>query len=227
MAIPVSVRCSLPRERARDAEVGDERVVPAEEDVLGLDVAVDHPVAVRVLERVGRLAGDAERVLERELFLAREPVAEAFAFDEGHGEPELAGRLARVEHREDVRMLEPGGELDLAQEPLGAQRRGELGVQHLERDGAVVPQVVREVDRGHAAAAELALELVAVRECCREDGAGVGAHAAPSTSFLNRGLLLSGSKVGSILSHPGDRLYGIRSSGSSRSSAFSGSPTSM
>ena len=59
-------------------------------------------------------------------------------------------------------MLQPGGEPDLAQEPLGAERGGELGVQHLERDLAVVLEVVREVDRGHAAAAELALERVAV-----------------------------------------------------------------
>ena len=40
-------------------------------------------------------------------------------------------------------MLEPGGELDLALEALGAERGGELGMEHLERDGAVVPEVVR------------------------------------------------------------------------------------
>ena len=39
-------------------------------------------------------------------------------------------------------MLEPRGELDLALEPLGAERGGELGVQHLERDLAVVLVVV-------------------------------------------------------------------------------------
>ena len=61
-------------------------------------------------------------------------------------------------------MLEPGGEPDLALEPLGAERGGELRVQHLERDRAVVPEVVREVDRRHAAAAELALEPIAVGE---------------------------------------------------------------
>ena len=54
--------------------------------------------------------------------------------------------------------LQPRGELDLAQEPLGAQRRGELGAEHLERDLAVVLEVVREVDGRHAAAAELALD---------------------------------------------------------------------
>ena len=48
------------------------------------------------------------------------------------------------------------------QEPLGADDRGELGAQHLERDLAVVAQVVREVDGGHAARPELALDAVAV-----------------------------------------------------------------
>ena len=69
--------------------------------------------------------------------------------------------VARVEHREDVGVLQPGGEADLALEALGAEGGGELGMEHLERDRAVVPEVAREVDRGHAPAAELALERVA------------------------------------------------------------------
>ena len=61
-------------------------------------------------------------------------------------------------------MLEPGGRADLAQEALGAERAAELGVQDLERHRPVVLEVAGEVDRGHAAAAELALEHVAVAE---------------------------------------------------------------
>ena len=53
---------------------------------------------------------------------------------------------------------------DLAEEPLAAERGAELGVQDLDGDVAVVPEVVREVDRGHAAGAELALDAVAVGE---------------------------------------------------------------
>ena len=59
-------------------------------------------------------------------------------------------------------MLQVGGGLDLAQESLGADHGGELGAQHLDRDLAVVLEVVGEVDRGHAARAELALDAVAV-----------------------------------------------------------------
>ena len=45
---------------------------------------------------------------------------------------------------------------------------GELGAEDLDGDLAVVLEVVREVDRGHAALAELALEPIAVGQCRRE-----------------------------------------------------------
>ena len=59
-------------------------------------------------------------------------------------------------------MIEPGGNLDLAQEAVGAERGGELGVQHLEGDDAVVLEIAGEVDGGHAPAAELALDLITI-----------------------------------------------------------------
>ena len=58
-------------------------------------------------------------------------------------------------------MLEPGGRANLAEEPLGAEAGGELGMKHLERDGAVVLQVAGEINRGHAAPAKLALQDIA------------------------------------------------------------------
>ena len=101
---------------------------------------------------------------DRELLLAVEPVAQRLALDEGHDVEEVAVGLARVEQRQDVRVLEVGRELDLGQEALGADHGGELGAQDLERDAAVVPDVLGEIDRGHAAGADLAVEAVAVRQ---------------------------------------------------------------
>ena len=60
--------------------------------------------------------------------------------------------------------------LDLAEEALGAERGGELGAEHLDGDLAVVLQVVGEVDRGHAALAELALDPVGGRRGHAEAG---------------------------------------------------------
>ena len=165
MANPVSGEPVLGgAERAGDAEVGDEGgAVGGEEQVLGLDVAVDHAVPVRVLERAGGLGGDPERRIDRQLPLPPEPVTERLALDERHGEPQPAGALARVEHGEDVRMLQPGGQLDLPLEPLGAERGRQLGMEHLQGDGALVAKVLGQVNGGHPAPAELALESVALR----------------------------------------------------------------
>ena len=88
-------------------------------------------------------------------------------------------------------MLQGGDGLDLAEEPLGADDRGELRAQHLDRDLAVVLEVVREIDGGHAAGAELALDAIAIGQGVGEAGLGL-AHwvwtqyrlcQGPSTSF--------------------------------------------
>jgi hypothetical protein len=68
------------------------------------------------------------------------------------------------QHGEDVRVLQPGGEADLPLEPFEAEGGGEAGVEHLERDRPVVLEIVRQVDRGHAAAADLPAQLVAAGE---------------------------------------------------------------
>ena len=75
---------------------------------------------------------------------------------------------------QDVRVVEPGGEPDLPDEPLGAQRVRQLGMEDLQGDGAVVPEIAGEIDRGHAATAELALEHVAVGQGGLEPFEGLG-----------------------------------------------------
>jgi hypothetical protein len=73
-----------------------------------------------------------------------------------------------------MRVLEPGGELDLREEALGAQGLGQLGVKDLERHRPIVAQVARQVDSGHATATELALDDVAITECCGQCGVDCG-----------------------------------------------------
>ena len=58
-------------------------------------------------------------------------------------------------------MLQTRGRTNLGAKALAAQRRAEIGVQHFDRDIAIVFDVVREVHGGHAAGAELAIEAVA------------------------------------------------------------------
>src|SRR5665213_3513643 len=60
-------------------------------------------------------------------------------------------------------MLQIGCELDLLQKPLGAEHRGQFSVQHLDRDLAVMLEILGEVYGRHATRAELALDAVAIR----------------------------------------------------------------
>ena len=113
------------------------------------------------------------RLVDGELPLALEARAKRLAFDVRHHVVQQAVRLAGVEQRQQVRVLQVRRDLDLAQESLGAEHRGELRLEHLDRDVAVVLEVVREVDRRHAARAELALDAVAVGEGGREAEEGL------------------------------------------------------
>ena len=51
---------------------------------------------------------------------------------------------------------------DFPLEALGAERGSKLGMEHLERDRAVVPEILGQEHRGHATAPKLALEPVAI-----------------------------------------------------------------
>ena len=92
----------------RDAEVGHQRRAVVQQDVLGLDVAVDDAVAVRVVERGGDLGGDAHGVRDGEVLLALQPVAQRFPFHERHDVVRGAVHLAAVDEAEDVGMLQRG-----------------------------------------------------------------------------------------------------------------------
>ncbi len=59
-------------------------------------------------------------------------------------------------------MLQRGSGLDLDHEALGAEHGGQLRLEDLDRDLAVVLEILRQVDRGHAAGAEFALDAVAI-----------------------------------------------------------------
>src|SRR5712664_4174529 len=59
-----------------------------------------------------------------------------------------------------MRMLETGGDLDLAQEPVGPERDREFGAQHFHGDVAIDPHIAGPVDDRHAAAPDFAFESV-------------------------------------------------------------------
>ena len=151
--------------RPRNAEVGYQCVTAGEHDVLRLDVAMDEALTVRRVERIGDFGGNGECVVDRELLLAVEPVAERFAVDVRHHIVDEPLGLAGILHREDARMRERRRDLDLAQEPPVADRTGEIRLEDLHGDKrSVVLQVAGEVDGRHPAPSKEALDVVVGRE---------------------------------------------------------------
>jgi hypothetical protein len=61
-------------------------------------------------------------------------------------------------------MVQLGGYPDLAEETLPSQYLGQVGLEHLEGNVAVVLEVAREIDDRHASMADLALDCVAAPE---------------------------------------------------------------
>ncbi len=130
-----------------------------------------HALAVGVGQGVHDLDENLHCVLDGQLPPAQ-PIPQRLSFHERHdvvgATVRIAGPLfddSRIEQRKDVRVLQPGGDLDLAEEPVAADGDGELRPQHLHRDFAVVLEVFGQIDRGHPPAAELALQRVAGGQC--------------------------------------------------------------
>jgi hypothetical protein len=57
-------------------------------------------------------------------------------------------------------MLQAGGQSNFSLESLGPKGDGQVRSQYLQSYEAVVSQVMRQIHRSHAAAAELSLDLV-------------------------------------------------------------------
>ena len=149
---------------AGNAEIRDSRMATGKEDVLRLDVPVHHAVRVGVRQGIGHVPCDPDGLRDRQLALPIHASAQRSALGERHGVPEVFGGLAGVEHREDMGVLELCGEVDLALKALAADGYGEFGQEHLECHLPAMPQVLREVDGGHATAPEDTLAAIAPGE---------------------------------------------------------------
>jgi hypothetical protein len=71
-------------------------------------------------------------------------------------------------------MVKARRKVDLAQETLGTDRDGQLGPQDLDRHMAVVLEILRQIDDGHAPATQLMLDGVVFGERGTKGGQGVG-----------------------------------------------------
>ncbi len=136
-----------------DAEVGDlHAALRVEQDVLGLDVAVENAFLVRELKRLANLRHDGQRLRGREPS-GLHGLAQIHAIHVFHHQIVEAARLAEVEDADDVRMIQAREHATLAIEALGELRivRERIG-QQLERDETVEVRLAGLEDEAHATA---------------------------------------------------------------------------
>jgi hypothetical protein len=148
-------------DRARQAEVGDVGLAVAiDQHVVGLEVAVDQAGAMRRRQAApGRRQHPDDR--RRRPRRRRQPRPERAAVDQRHRDRELAVVLLDVVDRDDVGVAQLGQGPGLAHQARALASADPIGPHQLERDLALELPVDGAVNHRHAAAAELAQELVA------------------------------------------------------------------
>jgi len=132
----------------------------AQQDVLGLEIAMNDPMPMRVVQRARDRCRDPQRLVDRKLLFAAQSSAETLTLDERHYIEQMPVRFAGIEQWQEVRMRQPGGRLDFGEKSLDPQHRAELRTQYFERDTTVMPEIAREVHGRHPAAPNLAIDRV-------------------------------------------------------------------
>ena len=151
-----------------DPEVGEVdvlRVVASgsarDEHVPGLHVPVEEPALVGRVERRGDLLHQPHDALRLERALSVEDLAQVAALDPPHRDEEEALGLALLVHRDDVRVVDQRGQPGLALEALAEALVGDKRArEHLQRNRAPEPQVLRPVHHPHPATAGKRLDAV-------------------------------------------------------------------
>ena len=142
-------------------EVGHVRnAIVVDDDVRGLDVAVQHTLTMRVIERVANRRHQAQNLLDGQR-RGVEFSLERASFDVLHDQIRSPIEFVNVEDRDNVRMLQTRDDLRFtleAGEEVLVFLKG--FVQHLDRDSAIQPGVVSLVDGRHPARTHLGDDFV-------------------------------------------------------------------
>jgi hypothetical protein len=152
-----------------EPEVGQVHVVQVvavgvdhDQDVARLDVPVDQAPAVGDVQRPADLPEDRQRLPGVEAALLGQHALEVGPVDVAHGDVEHALGVAGLVDRQHVGMVDGGGELRLADEPLPEPLvLGQLGRDDLERDPPAEAEVLGPVHHGHPAPPDERLNAVA------------------------------------------------------------------
>lgn len=148
------------------AEVGDlHDPVVVDEDVLGLDVAMDHSLVMGLGQRGCRLAADAHHIRPRQPAMEPQEVPQRRPVHVLHDEEVPALMLADVEDGDDVGVLQPGDGSGFVFEGVAELPGGrEAVIQDLHGDGAIEALVAGKPHLCHATPADEAFQPVSPSE---------------------------------------------------------------
>lgn len=146
---------------ARDAEIDDTRSVLRDDDVRGLEIAVDDPCSVDRLECLGQAGGQHRERVQGQRSDARQYRLQGGTGHEGRHQPGRLPLWVGVDHWRGVEASDPPRGRDFVGEPapepgLGAQ----LGTYDLDGDRTAGPGAA-QVDHAHAPLAEPSHQPVA------------------------------------------------------------------
>ena len=131
-------------------------------------------VRMSVGERVHDIAQRSHNIAYGKLMLPRKSGAQRFPGDERHGVKQQAVLRACRKQGDDMRMLQPRRELDLALEAIGAQPGGEIRRQNLDDDPSVEREIMHEEDTRHPPTTELPLDSIPLAKACFQPFLEVG-----------------------------------------------------
>ena len=206
-------RCRSPPP-ARGTEGGDAlpRGGPGQQDVGGLDVAVDDLLAVGVVERIGDLAGQAHRLGYRKASEPLQPLPQGFSARPAASRNRGGYRPRRSRRSAGCAGVGAGRRCRFPGGTGPPHPRRALRAEHLDRDLSPVLQVARGEDPGHAPGTDLPFDEVPVTQDRLQPGDGVGHRRRATRRRGHRCALLEGMSQYGSPSGPGPaEALGVRS----------------
>ena len=163
-----------------NSEVRYDCCVTRQQNIFGLDVAVDDAFSVSVMQSPRDVAKNRDDLPNGKRSHLAHARAKRFSADERHRVVRDAVGNSCGQNRDDVRMLERSGDSDFPREPLTAYLGRYIRPQHFHDYLAPESLFAGEEYARHASAAELALYSVGVTECSLKAIAEVQPQALPA-----------------------------------------------
>ena len=187
--MPLCVSPLIALQELGQSEVGQlDRGAGADDDIIGLDVAVDHAMRMRVIQRARHFARNLKRAFFGKMLIVFEQLSKTAPFDVFHDQVGPPIGAPGTVTGDDIRMRQRARGFDFS-----LKSRDEFGVfgqtqrEDFERDDFLLRWIARFVDVAHAAAAERGEDFEAAQFFFRHAGDDVFSPAAClfEQDFLN------------------------------------------